>query len=151
MCGGCGCCKSVSSSTRWDGKVPPSPSPPAPVAPQPIKAQEEVAARGDSWLAGQLHGCRMAGNGDVPHTPYTHFPAPPALHQLRAGGETAGRWWEVVFVCVLQVESGSQPQMTSLPSLLFVGPIFSFFGERGGCRFGGFNKSLLIKHPELAI
>lgn len=137
--------------------MPPSPSPPASVAPQPITAEEEVAAQGDSWLAGQLHGCRMAGNRAVPHTPYTHFPAPPALHQLRAAGETAGRWWGVVFVCVLQVELGSQPQMTSLPSLLFGGPFFLFLGRAVGVVLGVLQefiddlKKKKKKYPELAI
>lgn len=82
------------------------------------------------WLLGETAGwlgsCTAAGwlgTEPSPHAPYTHFPAPPALHQLRAAGETAGRWWGVVFVCVLQVEFGSQPQMTSLPSL-FLRPLF---------------------------
>lgn len=95
------------------------------------------------WLleetAGWLGSCTAAGwlgTELSPHALYTHFPAPPALHQLRAAGETAGRWWGVVFVCVLQVESGSHLQMTSLPSL--------FLEMAVGVVLGGFYKSLLM-------
>lgn len=100
--GGSGCCrclKSVSSSTWWDGKVPPSPLPPAPATPQPITTEEEVAARGDSWLAGQLHGCRMAGNRAVPPRPLHTLTSPSCTPSAESSRRDS---WSVVGggVCV---------------------------------------------------
>lgn len=85
-----------------------------------------MAAQGDSWLAGQLHGCRMAGNRAVPAHPLHIRPSPSCTPSAESSRRDS---WSVLGggVCVRALSGVGVAATDDITAKPFLRPLFLFF------------------------